>query len=86
MLFLALKSATFTVNDTAYAIVRLERSGDVLVYNITDVFNPVFIQRLRNTSPEGLLIIDAADNPNGKTLLVVSNEFPDEATLNIYTK
>ncbi len=77
---------TFVSGNKTFAIIGLERSGDVLVYNISDVFNPVFIQRLRNTSPEGLLVIDAADSPNGKTLLVVSNESPDEATLNIYTK
>ncbi len=77
---------TFTSGDQIFAVVGLERSGDVFVYNITDVHNPVFIQRLKNTSPEGLLVIDAANSPNGKTLLVVSNEFPDDATLNIYSK
>lgn len=77
---------TFVENNTTYAIVGLERSGDVLIYNINDIYNPIFIQRLQNTSPEGLLVIDAANSPNGKTLLVVSNEHPEDATLNIYTK
>lgn len=77
---------TFVEGANTYAVVGLERSGDVLVYNITDIYNPVFVQRLRNTSPEGLTVIDAEDSPNGKTLLIVANEFPDTATLNIYSK
>jgi len=79
---------TFVEGDNTYAVIGLERSGDVLVYNIRDIYNPIFIQRLRNTSPEGLTIVDAADSPNGKTLLIVSNEDEDAsgATLNIYSK
>ncbi|CAM1364497.1 choice-of-anchor I family protein [Tenacibaculum xiamenense] len=77
---------TFAEGDNIYAVIGLERSGDVLIYNIRDVYNPVFVQRLRNTSPEGLLVVNAADSPNGKTLLIVSNEAPDDATLNIYSK
>ncbi|GAA4236386.1 hypothetical protein GCM10022291_20600 [Postechiella marina] len=77
---------TYTDGMNTYAIIGLERSGDVLVYNITDIYNPIFVQRLRNTSPEGLLVINANESPNGKTLLVVSNEFPEDANLNIYSK
>jgi len=77
---------TYTEGNNTFAVIGLERSGDVLVYNINDVYNPRFVQRLRNTSPEGLLIISAEDSPNGNTLLVVANEFPDDATLNIYSK
>lgn len=77
---------TYIEGANTYAAIGLERSGDVLIYNITDIHNPFFVQRLRNTSPEGLLIINPEDSPNGKTLLVVSNEFPDDATLNIYSK
>lgn len=77
---------TFVEGDNTYAVIGLERSGDVLIYNIRDIYNPFFVQRLRNTSPEGLLIVNAEDSPNGKTLLIVSNEFPDDATLNIYSK
>ncbi len=77
---------TYEEGGNTFAVIGLERSGDVLVYNITDVHNPIFVQRLRNTSPEGLLIIPAVDSPNGKTLLVVSNEFPEDGKLNIYSK
>ncbi len=77
---------TFTEGNNTFAVVGLERSGDVLVYNISDIYNPIFVQRLRNTSPEGLTIVNATDSPNGKTLLIVANEFPETATLNIYSK
>lgn len=77
---------TFVEGTNTFAVVGLERSGDVLVYNISDIYNPIFVQRLRNTSPEGLTIVNAEDSPNGKTLLIVANEFPDTATLNIYSK
>ena len=77
---------TFVEGTNTYAVIGLERSGDVLVYNISDIYNPVFVQRLRNTSPEGLTVVGAEDSPNGKTLLIVANEFPDTATLNIYSK
>ncbi|MEM1259133.1 MAG: choice-of-anchor I family protein [Bacteroidota bacterium] len=77
---------TYSDGTDTFAIIGLERSGDVLVYNINDIFNPRFEQRLRNTSPEGLLVISPEDSPNGRTLLVVANEFPDNANLNIYYK
>ncbi len=76
---------TYSDGTNTFAIIGLERSGDVLIYNINDIYNPRFVQRLRNTSPEGLLIVSAEDSPNGKILLIVSNEFADDATLNIYT-
>ena len=77
---------TYSDGINTFAIIGLERSGDVLIYNITDVYNPFFVQRLRNTSPEGLLVVNPEESPNGKRLLIVSNEFPSDATLNIYSK
>ena len=77
---------TYSDGTDTFAIIGLERSGDVLVYNINDIFNPRFVQRLRNTSPEGLLVVSPEDSPNGRTLLIVSNEFPGNASLNIYYK
>ncbi|MGY6648409.1 choice-of-anchor I family protein [Wenyingzhuangia sp. IMCC45574] len=75
---------TFKDGDTTFAVIGLERSGDVLVYNISNVNAPIFLQRLKNTSPEGLLIVDAANSPNGKTLLIVSNE-KGAKHINIYS-
>ena len=76
---------TYSLNQKVFAAIGLERSGDVLIYDITDVNQPVFVQNLENTSPEGLLIVSKEDSPNGKTLLIVCNEHPDDATVNVYS-
>ena len=77
---------TLKTGKYIYAFIGLERSGNVFVYDITNPFRPVYLQNLENTSPEGLLAIPAKDSPNGKELLIVSNEFPEDATLNIFSK
>ncbi len=76
---------TAKIGDKTLAFVGLERSGNVFIFDISTPSSPEFLQNLDNTSPEGLLVINAKDSPNGKTLLVVSNEFPDDATLNIFS-
>ena len=77
---------TQTVDDVVYAFIGLERSGDVFVYNITNPTNPIFLQSLANSSPEGLLVVPAADSPNGSDLLIVSNEGGDDAGLVVFSK
>ncbi len=69
---------TYTIGEFTYAFIGLERSGNVFVYDISNPTAPVFLQNLQNTSPEGLTVVPAADSPNGKDLLIVSNEFPDK--------
>ncbi|WP_010180281.1 choice-of-anchor I family protein [Aquimarina agarilytica] len=69
---------TYTIGNFTYAFVGLERSGNVFVYDISNPTAPVFLQNLPNTSPEGLTVVPAMDSPNGKDLLIVSNEFPDK--------
>ncbi|MBD2652828.1 choice-of-anchor I family protein [Synechocystis sp. FACHB-383] len=76
-----------TIDGRTYAFVGLERIGGVMVYDVTNPQSPEFIQyinprdfsvdpesNLTDSGPEGLIFIDAADSPNGKPLLVVSNE------------
>lgn len=74
--------------DSTYAFVGLERTGGVVVYNITDPLNPRLVNYVNtrdlsqtpglnsggDLGPEGLLFIPAAESPNGRNLLVVSNE------------
>jgi YVTN family beta-propeller protein len=75
------------INGRAYAFVGLERVGGVMVYDVTSPANPAFVTYANNRvytttlspaakdlGPEGLLFIPAAQSPNGKPLLVVSNE------------
>ncbi|WP_126148045.1 choice-of-anchor I family protein [Synechococcus elongatus] len=83
------------INDRTYAFVGLERTGGVIVYDVTTPNNPTFVQYLNNRNfnadvesaeagdlgPEGLAFISAEDSPNGKPLLVVANEISGTTTL-----
>ncbi len=69
---------TYSTGSNVYAFLGLERTGDVLIFDITNVASPIFIKSVPNTSPEGLLFIPAQENHTNKDLLVVSNEFPDK--------
>jgi hypothetical protein len=74
--------------DSVYAFIGLERIGGVVVYNITNPNSPYYVtyvnSRNFNQAPglnsggdlgsEGLLYIPANQSPNGKDLIVNSNE------------
>ncbi|MEM6680695.1 MAG: choice-of-anchor I family protein, partial [Pseudomonadota bacterium] len=76
------------IDGETYAFIGLERTGGVMVYNVTDPANSEFVQyvNMRNAggseasgmvqdvAPEGLAFISAEDSPNGEPLLVVANE------------
>jgi 2',3'-cyclic-nucleotide 2'-phosphodiesterase (5'-nucleotidase family) len=84
-----------TIKGQTYAFVGLERIGGVMVYNVSNPNTPEFVQyintrnfqedpvtNLTDSGPEGLIFINAQDSPNGKPLLVVSNEISN--TTNIF--
>jgi len=68
-----------------YAFIGLERTAGVLVYDVSDPFQPTFVQYVNTSpediSPEGLLFIKEDDSPNGKPLLVVSHEISSTTTI-----
>ncbi|WP_395373737.1 choice-of-anchor I family protein [Marinicella sp. W31] len=76
-----------TIGENTYAFVGLERVGGVMIYDVTDPQTPDFTLYQPSTdgdaAPEGLLFIDAADSPNGQSLLLVSHE--DTGTVAIYS-
>ena len=66
-----------SVGGRTYAFVALERSNITLAFDITDPGNVSYAgaaQHAGDVSPEGVLIIPAADSPTGRDLLVTSNE------------
>jgi phosphodiesterase/alkaline phosphatase D-like protein len=65
------------INNRTYAFIGLERTGDVIIYDVTTPTQPQFVQYLNTPEDigiEGLTFISAADSPTGKPLLVTAAE------------
>jgi len=67
------------IEGRKFAFVGLERIGGIMAYEVTDPENPQFIQyintrNLGDLGPEGLVFIPKNESPNGRNLLVLSNE------------
>jgi hypothetical protein len=74
---------------TPYAFVTLERIGGVMVYDVSDPTNAVFVDYANprlfaddpaastihdDLGPESLVFVAPEDSPNGEALLIVTNE------------
>ena len=80
------------IDGKQYAFVGLERTGGIMVYDISDPANSEFVQYINpideatgdalDLAPEGLEFIAAEDSPNGTPLLTVSNEV--SGTVSVY--
>lgn len=69
--------AVGVINDRTYAFIGMERTGDVMVYEVTNPQKPVFVQYINlpeDLAPEGLTFVAANDSPTGKPLLITANE------------
>jgi 2',3'-cyclic-nucleotide 2'-phosphodiesterase (5'-nucleotidase family) len=78
------------LNSKFYAFVGMERTGGVVVYDVTDPTAPIYvdINIPRDTmngdgdqAPEGLIFIDEAHSPTSKALLVAANEASNTITI-----
>jgi hypothetical protein len=72
-----------TIEGRNYAFTALERIGGVIVYDVTNPVAPEFVQWINTRTPatyggdqgaEGIIFIPKNESPNGRNLLVVSNE------------
>ena len=79
------------INGKMYAFIGLERIGGVMMFNITNPNNPIYVGYANNRSTsvsgpdlgvEGIIYISPADSPNGNALLILANEV--SSTLTIY--
>jgi len=76
------------LGSKTFAFIGLERMGGVMVYDISNPTQPVFVQYLNprdftqapetaaagDLGAEGLVFVPAKDSPNGKPLLLMANE------------
>lgn len=65
------------INNRTYSFIGLERTGDVIVYEVTNPNKPSFVQYINtpeDVAIEGLTFVSAADSPTGKPLLVTTAE------------
>jgi DNA-binding beta-propeller fold protein YncE len=73
------------IGGRTYAFIGLERTGGIMVYDISNPQSPQFVTYATTAptdlSPEGLLFIRREDSPNGKPLLVVSHEVSNTVTI-----
>ena len=73
------------IGSRTFAFVGLERSHMVLAFDVTNPLAPSFatgFQRTGDLNPEGMVVVEAADSPSGKPLLIVSSE--DSKTLTVF--
>ncbi len=75
--------AVGTIEGRNYAFTALERIGGVVVHDMTNPAAPEFVQWINTRTPgtyggdqgaEGIIFIPKNESPNGRNLLVVSNE------------
>ena len=78
------------INGRSFAFVALERTGGVMVYDVTNPTAPVFedYQNTRSNTaltgdlgPEGIQYISNANSPTGKPYVVVANELSGTITV-----
>lgn len=76
------------IGDSTYAFIGLERIGGIMVYNITNPATAYFVQYINTRNfaqtpglnlggdlgPEGIEFVPAGESPDGKPMLIVSNE------------
>lgn len=69
--------AVGVIDGRTYAFIGLERTGGVMVFDVSNPTNPSFVQYAitpGDVAPEGLVFVSSENSPTGQPLLIVSNE------------
>ncbi|PSF36829.1 alkaline phosphatase [Aphanothece hegewaldii CCALA 016] len=72
------------IGDRFYAFIGLERTGGLMVYDITNPLNPTFVTYTRTEgdfAPEGVLFIPSIDSPTNQSLVITTNEVSGTTTI-----
>ena len=83
------------ISGSHYAFIGLERVGGIVVFNISNPYNPSFVQYINtrdfsgnpelgtagDLAPEGLRFVPAEDSPTGNPLLLVAYEVSGTMTI-----
>ena len=71
-----------------FAFVGLERTGGVMVYDITNPLAPIYVTYANgrvgeggDLGPEGVIVVSAKASPNGKPLVILGNEISGTTTI-----
>lgn len=79
-----------TIGTSVYAFIALERIGGVMVYDVTNPNNPVYVTYVNNritasTGPdlgaEGIIFIPQSKSPNGQHLVIAANEISSSLSI-----
>lgn len=63
------------VNGKTLAFIGMERVDHIAVYDVSTPATPRFVQLFATgDAPEGLMFVKPKDSPNGRSMLIVSNE------------
>lgn len=77
--------AIATLGGKKFAFIALERTGGVMVYNVTNPTAPNLVTYTNNRNdrgPEGIIVIPSAESPNGRNLLLLACEI--SSTVAVY--
>lgn len=72
------------VDGRDYAFIGLERTGGVMIYDVTDPKAPTFVQFTdppQDRGPEHVEFVSADRSPSGKAMFLVSNEISGTVTI-----
>lgn len=71
------------VNGKTLAFIGMERVDMIAVYDVSIPSTPKFVQLFATgDAPEGLMFVKPKDSPNGRSMLIVSNE--DDGTVKFF--